>query len=283
MDNSLKISIITPSFNQGEFIEECILSVLNQKYSNFEHIIFDSLSTDNTIDILKKYPHLIWFSQKDKGQSDALNKALDLATGDVIGCLNTDDYYLPNTFKIVVDKFNEFPKKNWLAGNLLFRIEEINKLKYWPSVNLTYKTLKNNCDVLRTQSTFIKKSIFNDVGYFNTNLHMVMDYEMWLRIAKKYEPLNIKDNLSVFRIHENQKTTQKNIIKQYRELIIIMLKEKAFIALLRKTINVFISIIKIYIKKFLIYYNIININSYSSIFNKKNIIDLTNVNNKRRN
>ena len=97
-----KISIVTVSLNQGNFIEDAIQSVLNQNYKNFEHIIIDGLSTDNTINILKKYEHLVWISEKDEGQSDALNKGFKKCTGDIIGWLNSDDMYLEDTFDTIV-------------------------------------------------------------------------------------------------------------------------------------------------------------------------------------
>ena len=111
----MKISIITPSFNQGEYIEQTILSVLNQSYKNFEHIICDGGSTDGTVDILKKYKHLVWVSEKDAGQSDALNKALSICTGDIIGWINSDDYYhSDDIFEYVTSKFT--PQTNWVIG-----------------------------------------------------------------------------------------------------------------------------------------------------------------------
>src|SRR5882762_2861563 len=97
----MRISIITPSFNQGKFIEDAIQSVLIQNYPDIEHIVIDNCSTDNTMEVLKKYPHLKWISAKDRGQSDALNKGFDLATGEIIGWLNCDDFYLPGAFQTV--------------------------------------------------------------------------------------------------------------------------------------------------------------------------------------
>jgi len=91
VENPLFISVITPSFNQGQFIEQTILSVLNQGYSPCEHIVIDGGSTDPTISILKRYPHLTWISEKDNGQSDALNKGFRMATGDVVAWINSDD------------------------------------------------------------------------------------------------------------------------------------------------------------------------------------------------
>jgi glycosyltransferase involved in cell wall biosynthesis len=94
----MKISIITPSFNQGRFIEEAIRSVLDQGYPDFEHIVVDNCSSDDTLDILRRYPHLRWISEPDRGQSHALNKGFGLATGDVLAWLNCDDFYLPGAF-----------------------------------------------------------------------------------------------------------------------------------------------------------------------------------------
>ena len=108
MSAKLKISILTPSFNTDQYIEENILSVLNQDYKNVEHIVIDGGSTDNTVEILKKYPHLKWVSEKDEGQSDAYNKGLKIATGELVLCLNSDDdLFNKNVFKSVITEINK--------------------------------------------------------------------------------------------------------------------------------------------------------------------------------
>src|SRR5205085_4919715 len=104
---SVKISIITPSYNQGRFIRDTIESVLNQNYPNFEHIVIDAVSNDNTVEILKEYPHLKWISEKDKGAADAINKGMKMATGEITTWLNSDDYFEQNIFSYVEKQFQE--------------------------------------------------------------------------------------------------------------------------------------------------------------------------------
>ena len=137
---------------------------------------------------------------------------------------------------------------------------------------MNYRNLLNNCDILRTQATFIKREVYDTVGNFDENLHMVMDYDMWLRIAKMFDPLNINKELAVFRIHKNQKTTPKNVIKQYNELIPIMLRERAFFGIVRKSILVILNVVKLVSKRVLIYFKILKLNNESSLFNMKNIL-----------
>ena len=262
MEN-MKISIITPSLNQGKFIEECIKSVLNQNYKNFEHIIIDACSTDNTLDILGKYDHLIWISEKDKGQSDALNKGLDRASGDIIGWLNADDYYCSDTF----NKINTIFTNNnirWVVGNLYKKYEILNKAEPMPFVETSYKNLRSNCDILRTQATFFRKNLINEAGKFDINLYMVMDYDMWLKMAKISTPYNLKEYLCTFRVHIDQKTSPKNSIRQYKELFFVFLNEKAYIGLIRKTYRLIIIMLKRIIKIILIYTKIID-KRYSNI------------------
>src|SRR5437016_162728 len=106
------ISVVTPTFNQAPFIEQTIQSVLDQRPAAFEHIVIDGGSTDGTLEILAKYNHLKWISERDNGQSDALNKGFKKATGEIIGWINSDDWYEPGTFALVAKFFAENPDKN---------------------------------------------------------------------------------------------------------------------------------------------------------------------------
>lgn len=112
----MHISVITPSFNAAPYIEQAINSVLHQRYENFEHIIVDGGSIDGTVEILKRYPHLKWISEVDKGQSDAMNKGYKLSSGDVIVYLNADDYFEEGAFEAVTEAFNRGAK--FVIGNV---------------------------------------------------------------------------------------------------------------------------------------------------------------------
>jgi glycosyltransferase involved in cell wall biosynthesis len=117
----IKLSIVTPSFNQGQFLEETILSVLNQGYEHLEYIVVDGGSTDNSVEIIRSYEkHLAyWVSEKDRGQVHALNKGLEKVTGDVFAFINSDDVYVPGTFNAVIDHFSSRPATEWVCGDTI--------------------------------------------------------------------------------------------------------------------------------------------------------------------
>lgn len=254
---SLKISIITPSYNQGRFIEQTIQSVLNQDYKNIEHIIVDGKSTDNTVDIFKKYPHLKWVSEPDKGQSDALNKALAMATGDIIGWINSDDYYAKNVFSNVVSHFKD-ESVNWIIGKTSKLYDGMNEIIINPYIPISRESLSKNCDNTRTAASFYRKNILDEVVGFDKDLHMVMDYDLFVRLSKLYEPKNIDVLYTTFRVHKDQKTNFINIHLQFKELCKIFAREKYWFAMLRKTYQVTKVMAKKPFKVFLIKTGLLN-------------------------
>jgi glycosyltransferase involved in cell wall biosynthesis len=203
----MKISIITPTLNQSRFIEDTILTVKNQDYPDFEHIVIDGGSTDGTIEILKKYPHLKWISEKDTGQSNAINKGLRMATGDILAWLNSDDYYDRNIFKDVAAYFENHPDCFFLYGNITYIDETKKPLGYISGETITYRMLLNNPDLVRQPSCFWRKDILQSVGYLNEQLHVVMDYDYFLRIGKQYQFHYLNRNLSFFRSYPQSKTS----------------------------------------------------------------------------
>jgi glycosyltransferase involved in cell wall biosynthesis len=217
----MKISIITPTLNQAKFIEDTILSVKNQDHQDFEHIVIDGGSTDGTIEILKKYPHLNWISEKDNGQSQALNKGFRMATGDILAWLNSDDYYEKNIFSAIVSFFQSNPRCFFLYGDITYVDEKSKPLGVICGSNITYSKLLSNPDLVRQPSSFWRKEIWQTIGYLNEDLHVVMDYEYFLRIGKKYDLRYLKKNLSYFRYYPENKTNSlaKRQISELRNII----------------------------------------------------------------
>ncbi|WDN88256.1 hypothetical protein BuS5_01224 [Desulfosarcina sp. BuS5] len=221
---SLKITIITPSYNQGGYIEQTIRSVLAQNYENVEHIVIDGGSTDQTVDVLKKYPHVIWISEKDRGQTDALNKGLKIATGDIIGWINSDDFYEKNIFKSVVECFQN-PETMWVVGNLTYFFEKSGKLITNKSPVVTFDHLIKSPDIVRQQPTFFRKDLLKRVGGWNPDFFMAMDFDLWIRMAKIFPPKIINEQWAVYRNHAFQKTSHENILRQVREITSILRRE----------------------------------------------------------
>jgi len=225
-----KISIITPSFNQGQFIEETIQSVLNQKYPNLEYIVIDGGSTDNTLDVLKKFEgKLKWISEKDKGQSDGINKGFKMATGDIVAWLNSDDYYLPGALHEVARFFIKNPKAQWVTGD--YKIinaegKEIQKYIVWYKRLLrlfpTFGML-SFANYIIQPSTFWKSNLLKRVGLLDLKLHFEMDYEYWLRMFQQEKLHVLKKRLSAFRIHKNSKGGSQ-YKKQFREEVVTLKK-----------------------------------------------------------
>lgn len=219
----MKISVITPSYNQAQFIERTIESVLNQNYPELEYIIMDGGSTDGTVEILKKYSdRIIWKSEKDNGQSDAINKGLRIATGDIVTYLNSDDTYEPNAFTKVIKFFQKNPDKKWAYGKCKIidaADQEIRKpITLYKNLLLkkySYTKLLSE-NFISQPATFWKREIHAKIGFFDENEHFCMDYEFWLRIGKNYPAGVINDYLANFRYHTNSKSGSVNK-KQFQD------------------------------------------------------------------
>jgi glycosyltransferase involved in cell wall biosynthesis len=203
-----KISIVTPSYNQGDYIELAIQSVIDQNYPNFEHIILDNCSTDRTIDILKKYDHLIWKSEPDKGQSDALNQGFSLATGDIIGWLNADDLYLPNCFNMIVNWFIHHPQTDIVYGDYRWINQTGSIFQFRREIDFDLFILKYlHVLYIPSTATFFKSRIFKEENFLDISFRYAMDYDFFLKLAAKgYHFSHISSYLADFRWHENNKS-----------------------------------------------------------------------------
>jgi glycosyltransferase involved in cell wall biosynthesis len=236
-----KISIITPSFNQGKFIEKTILSVLNQHYPNTEYIIIDGGSTDETVDIIKSYADKItyWVSEKDNGQSHALNKGLTKCTGDIIAYINSDDYYNPEAFGKVVDFFRQNPHANAVCGyctRIFYPSEEEVEIFTDKVGDITFKRMLrywNPAFCPPQPSVFFTRRIFEKVGYFDEALHYTMDLDYWLRISQTEKIHTLKKNLSSYLIHADSKGgSTGGFAKFVPEYRMLSLKYKKYLSLL---------------------------------------------------
>jgi glycosyltransferase involved in cell wall biosynthesis len=208
-----KISIITPSFNQAAFIENTINSVLSQNYPKIEYIVLDGGSTDGTIDILHRYDSKIrWISEKDLGQSNALNKGFRMASGDIFAYLNSDDTYEPGALLKVGEFFKEHAEAHWVTGKCKIIDKEGFEIRKFVSA---YKNMWLNIhsynallvlDYISQPSTFWSREIVNKVGLYDESLYYTMDYDYSLRIGKLFKLNLINDYLANFRIHPAAKS-----------------------------------------------------------------------------
>ncbi len=222
-----KISIITPTFNCGQYIEEAIDSVLNQDYDNIEYFVIDGGSTDNTLELLKKYSEKYpgkfkWISEPDKGQTDAINKGLRMCTGDWFAWLNADDYYEPN----ILSKVAEYISKNQDAGVIFGNCYAVKNGKKFqldiPPKSVTFKTLRGGNQIYGPASFFNMDAI-KKVGEFDVDVDYWMDYEMYIRISKIMPLQYINLNIANFRVRPEQKSkTAENASAMHKEAIKII-------------------------------------------------------------
>lgn len=185
------VSVIIPSFNQGQFLKETIESVLNQGYPNIELIVIDGGSTDTSIDILKAYgDRITWVSEKDLGQGDAVNKGFARAKGRVLGWLNSDDTYAPGAVSAAVRYLNSHPETVMLFGNANYIDEHGQAIGAYPTEPFDRQRLAETCFICQP-AVFMLKDVFAEVGPLDIELQTCMDYDYWIRISGAYHATRI--------------------------------------------------------------------------------------------
>jgi glycosyltransferase involved in cell wall biosynthesis len=228
-----KISIITPSLNQGQFIEATIRSVLSQGYPNLEYIIMDGGSSDNTLDVLRSYSDRVkWISEKDKGQTDAINRGLQMASGEIMAYINADDLLLPGALVKVTQAFQRDSSLMWMTGRCRIIDENDRETRKLLTayknllLRIHHRSLLLITDYISQPATFWRAEVFRKLGPFDESLHYAMDYEYWLRLSFDFPLVVIPEYLAAFRVHPQSKNTnvghkdvyideEKSIINQY--------------------------------------------------------------------
>jgi len=220
MSADLKISIVTPSFNQSAFLEETIRSVLEQNHPSLEYNVIDGGSTDGSVDIIRRYASRLnfWVSEKDGGQYHAINKGFEKTSGEIMGWLNSDDKYFPWTFSVVGQIFSDHPEIEWIttlfpmwwdkAGRVTGcdTIDGFNRRGFWKGDNLP------DCGwsargFIQQESTFWRRSLWEKVGgKLDDSLQLAGDFDLWARFYKHAELYGVKSPLGGFRNHGDQKT-----------------------------------------------------------------------------
>ncbi len=208
MSNDIWVSIIVPSFNKGQFIEETILSIINQSYDKIELIVIDAESTDGTHSILEKYSGSIakCVIEPDKGQSDAINKGASLAKGEILGWLNADDLLYPDAILSIVEGFKSYPEVGAVYGGGM-KIDIVgNDIKDIPHRPFDRKLLQQLFYILQP-SMYFRKDIFQKVGGLNVDSHLAMDWELVLKMLKVTELAAISEKIAKLRMYEGTKTS----------------------------------------------------------------------------
>jgi len=212
-----RITVITPSFNQAVYLEQTILSVLGQGYPNLEYIIIDGGSTDGSADIIRKFEDRLayWVSEKDRGQTHAINKGLRRATGDIIAYLNSDDYYLEGSLALVAEHFIRHPDVDLVHGRCQIVDERGVKIEVRSGSITRYHEILDLWDVWWDQRNFVQPEVFwnkriaDKIGSFREDLFWVMDYEYWLRMLRTRCSVGFIDaEIAAFRLQPEQKSRQ---------------------------------------------------------------------------
>jgi glycosyltransferase involved in cell wall biosynthesis len=239
--NLPKISVITPNYNQGAYLEKTILSVLEQEYPNLEYIIIDGGSTDQSISIIKKYESQLayWVSEKDNGMYYAIEKGFQLATGTIMCWINSDDVLWRDSLKYVAEVFTTNTKVQWLQGypsvideqgNLLYQREPVCDPIYFYEEHF----LKTNA-FIQQESTFWSRSLWNKCLGIDTTYKLAADFDLWMQFFEKETLYCTKKQLGAFRKREGQQSENiKEYLKEARASIAIHTKK---LSLLQRIYN----------------------------------------------
>lgn len=207
----MKFSVVTPSYNQGEFIERTIQSVLSQEGVSLEYVVFDGASTDQTVDILKRYSaansdRMKWTSEKDRGQTHAVNKGIKSTSGEIIGWLNSDDVYYPGALRAVEDYFASHPNVDVIYGLADHIDANDGHIEPYPVEPWSFQRMLETC-IICQPAAFFRRRVIDTYGYLDENLRYCMDYELWVRLGAAGVKFNqIDRKIAGSRLYPQNKT-----------------------------------------------------------------------------
>ncbi len=203
------VSVVTPTYNMARFLEETIRSVLSQDYSNIEYIVIDGGSTDGTLEILRKYEgRLRYVSEPDRGQTDAINKGFQLSRGSVFAFLCADDTYLPGTVTTAVHHLLANPGHAGIYGEGYLTDEAGTNLGRYPTREFAPELLRTDCFICQP-AAFLWRQAFLEAGLMNVTLRNGLDYDLWIRLAKRHTLLKVDEYLATSRMHRGSKTLRE--------------------------------------------------------------------------
>lgn len=224
MSGRTKITLVTPSLNQGTFVERTVRSVLDQEGDfNLEYLVYDGGSTDGTLEVLRKYEGpLRLVVEPDAGQSNAINKGLRAATGDVIGWLNSDDLLYPGALARVCEAFRARPDLPWLHGRCEIVDEHDRPIRRWVSAYKDFRCRRYSRRSLLVENyvsqmtVFWRRSAMERAGWLDESMRYSFDYEYWLRLSALGDPVYLEDRIAAFRWYTSSKSGS-SFERQFRE------------------------------------------------------------------
>jgi glycosyltransferase involved in cell wall biosynthesis len=202
------VSIVTPSYNQARFIEDTVQSVISQDYPHIEYLIVDGGSTDNTVELIRKYESKLawWISERDMGQTDAINKGFARATGGILAWINSDDTYEPGAVSAAVKYLQEHPDIGMVYGDCNYIDEDGKVIGRFNSMQTSYHLIRQGYNHIPQQTMFFRADLWRQVGPLDPSFHFAMDYDLWTRISARTEIKYVPQTWANFRLHDSGKT-----------------------------------------------------------------------------
>ena len=224
------VTIVTPTYNMARFLPETIESVLSQDYPRIQYIVMDAGSRDGTVEILQSYgSRLEWVSERDQGQSDAVNKGFQRARGEIFTFLNADDTYYPGAVRAAVDALAQRPDAGVVYGNAWYTREDGSRMARYPVQPFDYDVLGHLCYICQPAS-FVRCKVWAEVGGLDVNLHLTLDYDLWLRIAKRYPLVHVDRDLATCRMYLDNKSLGRRR-ETFQEVVRISQRHRGYVPL----------------------------------------------------